>query len=45
VALTRGGRAQLPDPDLVLQAGDLLHMAVHTADMPRVNALLAQGEA
>lgn len=44
VALTRGGRAQLPDADMVLQAGDLLHLVIRTEDMPRLNDLLAQGE-
>jgi trk system potassium uptake protein TrkA len=44
VAVTRGGRAQLPDPDFALQGGDLLHLAVRTEDMARVNAILAQGE-
>jgi trk system potassium uptake protein TrkA len=44
VAVTRGGRAQLPDPDLALQAGDLLHLAVRTEDMARVHQLAAEGE-
>jgi trk system potassium uptake protein TrkA len=44
VALTRGGRAQLPDADLTLQAGDLLCLAIRSEDMPRVNDLLREGD-
>jgi trk system potassium uptake protein TrkA len=37
LAVTRGGRAQLVEADLVLQAGDLLHLAVQAEDLPRVS--------
>ncbi len=45
VAVTRGGRAQLPSGEVALQTGDLLYLAVQSADMPRMNALLAGKEA
>jgi trk system potassium uptake protein TrkA len=39
VSLTRSGRAMLPAPDLVLQAGDVIHLS---ATMDGMHALLRQ---
>jgi trk system potassium uptake protein TrkA len=41
VGVTRGGRARLAEPDFVLQAGDMLCLAVPSEDMPRVTQLFA----
>ena len=41
IAVTRGGRAQLGEADYVLQAGDLLHLAVKSDNMPRLSKALA----
>jgi trk system potassium uptake protein TrkA len=42
VAVTRGGRAQLAEVDYQLQEGDLLHLAVKSEDLARVNRTVAQ---
>lgn len=39
--LTRLGEARLPEPGLVLQDGDLVHVLARSADLPRIEAVLA----
>jgi trk system potassium uptake protein TrkA len=43
VALTRGGKARLAGAELVLEAGDLLYLAVGAGDMSRITALFPPG--
>jgi trk system potassium uptake protein TrkA len=43
IAVTRGGRAHLAQPELLLQAGDLLHLAVESENMLRVSQALSGG--
>lgn len=43
LAHTRGGRAQLPESDLVLQPGDLLHVSATLAGIQAVRARLQTG--
>jgi trk system potassium uptake protein TrkA len=38
--LTRLGDGQLPGPDTVYQEGDLIHLVVQRADLPRVERVL-----
>lgn len=41
--LTRFGEGLLPGPDTVVQDGDLVHLAMHDADVDRVRWVLANG--
>jgi trk/ktr system potassium uptake protein len=41
--LTRLGRGTLPDPDMVLQEGDLLHLLMHESDASKVSAVYDSG--
>jgi trk system potassium uptake protein TrkA len=40
---TRAGRAELPGPETRLQAGDVLHLALHQAGLARLDARLREG--
>ncbi|MDH6125117.1 TrkA family potassium uptake protein [Kitasatospora sp. GP82] len=41
--ITRLGEGMLPTPQMVVQEGDLVHVTLHRADLPAVEAAFAQG--
>jgi len=43
VALTHAGRAEMPDPDIVLKAGDILTVGTTLSGVKRLQARLQQG--
>jgi Trk K+ transport system NAD-binding subunit len=43
IAVTRGGRARLAHPEMLLQTGDLLHLAVESENILRVSQALSDG--
>ena len=43
VALTRFGECRLPDPGVLVQASDLLHLALPSSAVARLGELLAEG--